>query len=513
MNNLLFDNYIGPQSENIEYLKELISKVLDFQKEWRQSFYPGDPSLYTSSEGIEGGGQKAEVRGQRTEGRGRRNEKLEEELLLFLERSKSNLPYFHPRYVAQMVKDPSIPTVLGYLTFMLSNPNNHAYEGGPVTTEMEMEVTDLLLRFVGFESGWGHITSGGSLANMEALWAARDFYTNGSVCFSEVSHYSWKRICSILRIDKFSEIQVDSHLRMDLNVLEEKLKKEHVMFVMANLGSTGAGSIDDLESIIALKKKYNFHLHIDAAYGGFLRSVILDDNYNLLPYNTALNLSTYSYRQLSVMKHADSITIDPHKQGAISYGAGAVLYKDEGLRKIVLNTAPYTYHKTDKPNIGMFSLEGSRPGAMAAACYLTYKVMPPNASGIGSLISNSLAGSRRFYELIEQSAMLYNLLYPDLDINCIYAGSDAKSIEEVNNRTLAIYKRLSVESESPEFILSKFITSPEIAGRVLPGFDNTGKENLNALRFVFMKHWLSLNDFYYIKELVKALEAAASGQA
>lgn len=487
MNNLLFDNFIGPKSENIDYLKELINKVLDFQKEWRNSFYTDDHSLYNSEAS--------------------HNIKLEEELVKFLDRSKKSLPYFHPRYVAQMVKDPSLATILGYLTFMLSNPNNHAYEGGPVTTEMEMEVTDLLLKFAGFNKGWGHITSGGSLANMEALWAARDYYPDGTVYFSEVSHYSWKRICSILRINKFSEIPVDGHFRMDLNILEERLKKNPAMFVMANLGSTGAGSIDDIESILQLKKKYNFHLHIDAAYGGFIRSAILDIDYNLLPYNTNLNVSEYTYKQLGLISEADSITIDPHKHGAISYGAGAVLYKNEELKKVVLNTAPYTYHQVDKPNIGMFSLEGSRPGAMAAACYLTYKVMPPNISGIGLLVSNTLAASKKFYGLIEASGKLNNLNIPDLDINCIYSAPDVKTITEVNNSTLKIYNRLSVESSSPEFILSKFITSPLITARALPGYVNPLSEELCSLRFVFMKHWVAIDDFYYIKELVKALES------
>lgn len=486
MNNLLFDNFIGPQSENIEYLKVLITRVLDFQKDWRKSFYPNDPSLYFNTD--------------------THNKKLEEELSHFLERSKNNLPYFHPRYTAQMVKDPSLPTILGYLTFMMSNPNNHAYEGGPVTTEMEMEVIDMMLKFTGFGKGWGHITSGGSLANMEALWAARDYYSDGHVYFSEVSHYSWKRICSILRINKFSEIPVDKNFRMDLNILEEKIKKDPAMFVMANLGSTGAGSVDDIESILKLKQKYNFHLHIDAAYGGFIRSAIIDENYNLIPYSNKLNLTEYTYRQLDLLKNADSVTIDPHKQGAISYGAGAVLFKDEELRKVVLNTAPYTYHKVDKPNIGMFSLEGSRPGAMAAACYLTYKVMPPNNSGIGQLVSSTLAASKKFYELIESSEKLKNLNYPDLDINCIYCSTENKTISEVNKRTLSIYSKLSVESSAPEFILSKFITSPQIASKVLPDYENDSSEDLSLLRFVFMKHWVSMNDYFYIKELVRTLE-------
>ncbi|MDP4196903.1 MAG: aminotransferase class I/II-fold pyridoxal phosphate-dependent enzyme [Bacteroidota bacterium] len=486
MTDELFSNYIGPKGENIDALKRLMNIVLDFHAEWRRSFYKEDRTVFEVSEGY--------------------IKKMEDELKKFLERSRSSLPYFHPRYAAQMVKDPPIPAVLAYISFMLSNPNNHAYEGGPVTTEMEMETIDLMVKFAGLEEGWGHLTSGGSLANMEALWAARDFYEGGTVCFSEVSHYSWKRICKILGIKDFREIAVDKYFRMDLNALEDELKKNKAMFVMANLGSTGSGSVDNIEGLLELRRKYGFHLHIDAAYGGFIRSAILSEDYSVLPYSSQMSLKEYTYRQLALLGQADSITIDPHKHGMLSYGAGAVLYKNEALRDVLLNTAPYTYHKKDKPNIGMFSLEGSRPGAMAAACWLTYKMLPPNILGAGKLIRQSLASSREFYEMLEKTDSFKNLNDPDLDINCFYRNSTEKTIEALNKNTLAIYNRLSVETADPEYIISKFVLPPSIAKTVLPDYSNNSKENFSALRTVFMKHWSAENDFYYIKELIGALE-------
>jgi len=487
MDDLLFSQFIGPKGENLSLLKTFVDKILSEQKSWREDYFACDPSLY----------QKKDYN----------SEKLTVEFDKFLERSKKHFPFFHPRYAAQMAKDPAIPTILGYLTFMLSNPNNHAYEGGPVTTEMEMEVVDLLLKMVGYKIGWGHLTSGGSLANMEALWAARDYYKKGTVYFSEVSHYSWKRICKILNIDSFKEISVDKNFRMDCNKLEEELKRNEAMMVMANLGSTGTGSIDDIEAILELKKKYKFHLHIDAAYGGFFRSILLDENYDSSSQQNPLSLHTK--KQLLLISESDSITIDPHKQGSVSYGAGAVLYKNEELRNIILNTAPYTYHKLDKPNIGMFSLEGSRSGATAAACYLTYKVIPPNNLGIGGLLSQTILASQKFYEMIEQSENYENLNFPDLDINCFYRKSAGKNISEVNELTLAIYFALSVEAENPEFILSKFVLSPEITKTVLPEYENPKGESFIALRAVFMKHWYAESDFYYLKKLIEVLELKA----
>lgn len=297
---------------------------------------------------------------------------------------------------------------------------------------------------------------------------------------------------------------------MDLNELEEELKKSESSVVIANLGSTGAGSVDDIASILRLKQQYNFHLHIDAAYGGFARTLLLDDKNNFAKSNSSLPISEFVYHQLKAIEEADSITIDPHKHGLISYGAGAVLYKDENLRNVILNSAPYTYHKLDKPNIGMFSLEGSRPGAMAAACYLTYKVLPLNQTGVGSVINESFSASKKFYELAEKSKVVKNLHEPDLDINCFFIETTHPSITELNMRAQKIYRQLSVESENPEFILSKFVVPPSIAARALPHFSNPNNEFLTCLRSVFMKHWNSQNDYFYIRELIKTLERLAN---
>lgn len=480
-----FSSFLGPQAENAAAFTDMLNRIVQHHIQKREGTFTLDPSLYPKSISTES---------------------LERELEAFMLRIEGNPPYFHPRYSAQMLKDPALTVPLGYLAFMLSNPNNHAYEGGPVTTEMEMEVTDLLLKMCGFKTGWGHLASGGSLANLEALWAVRDTYPDGgSVLFSEVSHYSWKRICQILGMQNFAEIPVDTSFRMDLNALEDRLKKEKVLCVVANIGSTGTGSIDDIGAIVKLRDRYGFHLHIDAAYGGFFRSVILDDIYKVIPPETLDGISPFVYTALKDMQEADSITIDPHKQGSVSYGAGAVVYKEEKLRQAILNTAPYTYHITDKPNIGMFSLEGSRPGAMAAACYLTYKVLPPHSVGLGSLLQSTLAAAQYFHHRIDQSSRYQNLTNPDLDICCFWKTAPEGTAEAVSNASLRVYHENSLEAKEPEFILSKFIVPPSVTQMLFGGPGAEG--SLVTLRSVFMKHWYSLNDFYYINELLKKLES------
>ena len=73
-----------------------------------------------------------------------------------------------------MLKPPHPAAVLGYVTAMLINPNNHALDGGPATAQMEKEVVADLAAMFGMPTHMGHLTSSGTIANLEALWAARE---------------------------------------------------------------------------------------------------------------------------------------------------------------------------------------------------------------------------------------------------------------------------------------------------------------------------------------------------
>ena len=491
----LWDYFLGPKGENTNLLLELLEKGLEHQRNWRAKLYPEDASLFPEA-------------WQADPSRKGNGEKLRSAWENFLKRMDQNIPFPSVRYEAQMLKDPSLPAILAYFYTLLSNPNNHAYEGGPVTTQMEMEVVEQLLKMVGFESGWGHLTSGGSLANMEALWAVRDLRKPGTLVFSKGSHYSWKRIASILKVEGIAELPVDSRYRMDLDALEKELKTGNVMMVMANLGTTGIGAVDPLEEILELRNQYGFHLHVDAAYGGYYRSIILDQENQLKPFDESeIPLSEYVYRQLARLGEADSITIDPHKHGLVGYGAGSVLFKDEALRQVILNTAPYTYHVTDKPNIGMFTLEGSRPGAAAAAVWLTNQVIPLNENGFGEMLTLCHNAARSLYDALLEMDYFQPICEPDLDLLGFYhVGIKPHSLKSINEATEKVYRTLSVENPRAPFILSKFVIDPETAGVILPGVA-IDADHFTAMRGVFMKHWMLMGEKpTYLDRLIEVLE-------
>ena len=488
----LFGAFLGPQGENGDWFRELVDRVVSWQIEWRKSRFPEDPSVYAGHAASEAF-----------------KERLETALSEFLARMEANIPFPSPRYVGQMLKDPGLPALLAYLATMMINPNNHAYEGGPVTTEMEMEVVDQLKEMVGMPEGWGHLTSGGTLANMEALWAVRDTLPPGKVVFSSGSHYSWKRISAILGIQNWTELPVDRQYRMDLNALEDVLRQERVALVVANFGTTGTGSVDPLPEILTLRDRYGFHLHVDAAYGGYLRSALLgEDGVLLPPERTASYVKPEVRAAAERLGEADSITIDPHKHGLVMYGAGGVLYRDEKFRQTILNTAPYTYHVKEKPNIGMFTLEGSRPGAAAAAVWLTHRVLPLNVAGLGQILRETLSTAREFATRLRNETEWQPLVNPDLDIVCLHPKDVSADPEAANARALRLYHTLSVENPDAPFILSKFVVDPDTAGRFLGagvGLD----QGWTTLRAVFIKHWMRLGPRpTYLDKLLDALAEA-----
>jgi len=491
----LWDYFLGPKGENQSLLLELLAEGLEHHKKWRGELYAEDASIFPE-------GLAMDV------SHGEDVEKLRSAYADFLKRMDQNIPFPSVRYEAQMLKDPSLPAILAYFYTLLSNPNNHAYEGGPVTTEMEVEVVEQLLKMVGFETGWGHLTSGGSLANMEGLWAIRDFREPGKLVFSKGSHYSWKRIASILKIEEIAELPVDAHYRMDLDALKKELDSGNVMMVMANLGTTGIGAVDPLDKILELRNEYGFHLHVDAAYGGYYRSIILDQENQLKPFDESESpLSEYVYRQLARLGEADSITIDPHKHGLVGYGAGSVLFKDEALRQVILNTAPYTYHVTDRPNIGMFTLEGSRPGAAAAAVWLTNRLIPLNEGGFGEILTLCHNTARSLYDALLEMDAFRPICEPDLDLLGFYhVGVTPHSLKSINEATEKVYRQLSVENPRAPFILSKFVIDPETAKVILPDV-TIDADHFTALRGVFMKHWMLMGEKpTYLDRLIEILK-------
>ncbi|MCB1054790.1 MAG: pyridoxal-dependent decarboxylase, partial [Acidobacteria bacterium] len=151
--------FLGPKSEQRLFLKELLELVVDDYIFWRRNYHPKDPpamphnSLHSE--------ESEEYHGH-----------FHQELFELISDLKLDVPFFSPRYMAHMVSEVAMPGLVAYLATMLYNPNNVSLEASAVTVEFELEVGQHFARLFGYgpDAAFGHLCSGGTLANYESLW-------------------------------------------------------------------------------------------------------------------------------------------------------------------------------------------------------------------------------------------------------------------------------------------------------------------------------------------------------
>lgn len=299
--------FIGEKSENADIFKSTLNKLVNQHMGWRQNYMPQDKPLISESD-------------KGSESFKKTNERMQSVLDTLSQRLRATaIPWHSPRYFGQMNSETLMPAILAYSFAMLWNGNNVAYDSSPATSQMEEEVGEDFAKMNGFEKGWGHICSDGSLANMEALWYARnmkslplamkevkpelvagksdwelmnmsadevldilnkadakdadaiknhsaraghDMDKLGKWIVPQTKHYSWLKAADVtgVGLDNVISCPIDEHYRMDVDALEKiirDLAKKHtpILGVVAVVGSTEEGQIDPVHKIVALRKK------------------------------------------------------------------------------------------------------------------------------------------------------------------------------------------------------------------------------------------------------------------
>src|SRR3954447_8826913 len=244
-----------------------------------------------------------------------------EALAEMAERLRHTYPYPDPRYAGQMLKPPTAIAWAAYATAMLLNPNNHALDGGPATAEMEKDAVAQLAAMFGFEQHLGHLTASGTIANLEALWVARELHPDAAIVSGENAHYTHARVSTVLGA-RHETVPQDGAGHLDLDALEGRLRRGGVGRAAATAGATARGAVDDIAAIADLCAQHGARLHVDAAYGGLFR---------LLAHAGDPRVAAAPLRALA---RADSIVVDPHKHGLQPYGCGCVLFADPGVGRL-----------------------------------------------------------------------------------------------------------------------------------------------------------------------------------
>ncbi|KAF9769130.1 hypothetical protein IL306_013492 [Fusarium sp. DS 682] len=237
---------------------------------------------------------------------------------------------------------------------------------------------------------------------------------------SATKHYSWPKGGAIsgLGSDAFVDIDVDEEARMDIDSLrchlescikgDDESQYTAVFGGVVIIGSTEHGACDPLRQVVELREEFqarglSFAIHCDAAWGGYFASMIERKRRLFmpgvgLPFVPKLAIQPYTMEQLEFLPLADSITIDPHKSGYINYPAGGLCYRDLRMRYLITWTSPIVFHQgDDKGSMGVYGVEGSKPGAAAVATWLTHKTLKLEVDGYGRLLGEAIFTCTKLY--------------------------------------------------------------------------------------------------------------------
>jgi glutamate/tyrosine decarboxylase-like PLP-dependent enzyme len=382
------------------------------------------------------------------------------------ERMQDNYPYYHPQYAGQMLKPPHAVARIAYAMSLWVNPNNHALDGGRASSALELECIAELGRMYGWDSPLGHLTGGGTMANLEALWVAGRLHPGKRIIASKQAHYTHSRISEVLGLP-FSPVAVDDSGRMQLDAIEELLKEGDVGTIVVTMGNTGLGAVDRLPEILALAAKYDARVHADAAYGGYfgLASVLHDE-------------TRAAYDALS---QVESIVVDPHKHGLQPYGCGCILFRDPAVGQIYKHDSPYTYFSSTELHLGEISLECSRPGASAVALWATQQMFPLEKGGqFANWLDDGLIAARDFWDRLDASDNYQPLMHPELDIICYALTADTASA--CSEKARRVFERAAKK----ELHLAMIELPVSLVKTFLPDLESDA-ETMTCLRSVIMK--------------------------
>jgi glutamate/tyrosine decarboxylase-like PLP-dependent enzyme len=550
--------FLGPKAEQADVWQGMLNYIFQDYVHWRRNYFPEDPI------GI------SRLRRRKHEAW---FDGLNSRIDWLLGELKAHYPFYSPRYIAHMLSEQTLPSVVGYFAGMLYNPNNVTDEAAPVTVQLELEVGKIVAEMIGYnpKRAWAHICSGGTTANLEALWVARTVQfiplivqelckeqriqfsikvpdgrqadigdlstaelmglkTNEAIFMlrklakhmiielgqsqpeviqrltsavrasefnpalrgiaqllrridmepkifvSAAAHYSIKKCANLLGYGEEAVhlIPVTERFRLNVDLLGEQIRAlksdQYIAAVIGIVGTTEEGAVDPIHRIRFLQTELNaaanrsFWLHVDAAWGGYFRSLFCGHTFperRAAPSLKAIcrnyarrigakekvsiqgvqaNLDVTEkwndsevYSAFLAMPDADSVTIDPHKMGYVPYPAGIIAFRNGLVTELMAQEAQYISEKQegiqsiDEPMeikaVGPYVLEGSKPGAAAAACWLAHTAIPLTIAGHGEMMKRSLLKARKLTRYLLHHRHMFRSIdveFCGVDAHCNY---------------------------------------------------------------------------------------------
>jgi glutamate decarboxylase len=420
------------------------------------------------------------------------------------------------KVVAQSVRTSS-PSFVGHMTsalpyFMIPlakimitlNQNVVKIETSKAFTPLERQVIGMLHRLVydqsdAYYAEWtqsithslGVFCSGGTIANITALWVARNrlLGPDGSfagvieegmaaalrhrqlegaaVLVSERGHYSLSKAADLLGLGQrqFVAIPTAADHTIDLDALERRIQELQaarigIMAIVGIAGATETGSVDPLEALAGVARRAGAHFHVDAAWGG---------------------PTLFSRRHRDLLRGielADSVTIDAHKQLYVPVGAGIVLFKDVEALASIEHHANYVIRKGSR-DIGKHTLEGSRSG-MAMLVHSALQII--GQRGYELLIELGMERAREFAKLIAEqpdfevvtepvlNLLTYRYVPPELRAALAEASPEQRAVTNDNLSSLTESIQKEQRANGKTFVSRTRLRSAAQAGQLLTVF-------------------------------------------
>jgi len=247
--------------------------------------------------------------------------------------------------------------------------------------------------------------------------------TRGILFVAQNRHYAWDKCANLLGI-KMMPIAVDDAMRIDMRTLRDHVQEAisagtPIVAVVATMGSSGEGSVDDVRAILALRHECeerfgaSFFVHVDAAYGGYYRSLLLPAESASITEvlegtSSGTGLKPEVASALQALDGVDTITVDPHKSGYVPYPAGALVIRDRRYSTVVSSQCNYfSQAQGEHMDFGPYTLEGARPGAAVAAVWAMHRLLGLDQQGYGALLESNLRMAHQFHRALNEASPVY----------------------------------------------------------------------------------------------------------
>jgi tyrosine decarboxylase/aspartate 1-decarboxylase len=311
------------------------------------------------------------------------------DILALLEKAYSkDLKYSDGMVLGSMCTTPHVFAKEVYSMFMNVNLGDAGLFRG--TKEVEEKVITSLRDLLGLKTAYGHVVTGGTEANILALWAARNASNKKRVIVPETAHFSLEKAANLLGLE-IVKAAVDDEKRVDVGDLESKIDN-NTCAIVGVAGTTEYGTVDDLSALSKVSWEKNVYLHVDAAFGGFVLPFLPE-----LGYPVSFDINA---------EGINSVTLDPHKMGLVPIPCGCIIFKDKRTLKHIGTESPYLTQKTQ------YTVVGTRTGASSAAAYAVFKLL--GRAGYREKVKDCMENTMRLYKGI--SDIGYAVRKPTMNI-------------------------------------------------------------------------------------------------